>query len=179
MNIIQFAFDMADAVGQFVQNAKRFFYNVMLFGYRCPKCNNSLIMIAEGICKCNLCEFEFDPTVQFQRCSNCGGKPVLKVRCYSCTNCGSDIRSKFLFDGLIFEKEYFKAKMDESRKRKKEQRERVREMLAESRSAELPLQAVDIGYNTLVLVTACIFAWSLKCYNNLCKTGCSSPIFRR
>ena len=138
---------MADAVGLFVQKAKRFFYNVMLFGYRCPKCNNSLIMAAEGVCKCGSCEFEFDPTVQFQRCSNCGGKPILRVRHYSCTNCGGDIRSKFLFDGLVFEKEYFKIRMAESRQRKKEQRERVRKMLAESRSNALPLQAVD--FNTV------------------------------
>ena len=147
MNIIQLAFDMADAVGLFVKKAKKFFYNVMLFEHRCPKCNNSLTMAAEGVCKCNSCEFEFDPTVQFQQCSNCGGKPILKVRRYSCTNCGSDIRSKFLFEGLVFEKEYFKAKMAESRQRKKEQRERVGQMLAESRSKALPLQAVD--FNTV------------------------------
>jgi len=145
MNIITLAFDMADAVGLFVQKAKSFFYNVMLFGYRCPKCNNSLTMVAEGMCKCNLCELEFDPTVQFQRCSNCGAKAVLKVRRYSCKNCGSDIRSKFLFDGLVFEKEYFKAKMAESRKHKKEQHKRVKEMLAKSRSNALPLQAVDFS----------------------------------
>ena len=136
---------MADAVGLFVQKAKKFFYNVMLFGHRCPKCNGSLAMIAEGVCRCNSCEFEFDPTVQFQRCLNCDGKPVLNVRRYSCENCGSDIRSKFLFDGLVFEKEYFKAKMAESRKRKKERCERVRKMLTESRSNELPMQAVDFN----------------------------------
>ena len=145
MNIIQLAFNMADAVGLFAQKAKRFFYNVMLFGYRCPKCNNSLAMAAEGVCKCNSCNYEFDPTVQFQRCSNCGGKPVLKVRRYSCKDCGSNIRSKFLFDGLVFEKEYFKAKMAESRQRKREQRERVREMLAESRSSKLPMEVIDLN----------------------------------
>jgi len=147
MNIIQLAFDMADAVGLFVKKAKKFFYHVMLFGHRCPKCNNSLTIAAEGVCKCNSCEFEFDPTVEFQQCSNCGGKPILKVRRYSCTNCGSDIESKFLFEGLVFEKEYFKAKMIESRQRKKEQRERIRQMFAESRSNALPLQAVD--FNTV------------------------------
>ena len=147
MNIIQLAFGMADAVGLFVQKAKRFFYNVMLFGYYCPKCNGSLFMVAEGVCKCNSCKFEFDPTVQFQQCSNCGGKPILKVRRYSCKNCSSDIRSKFLFDSLVFEKEYFKAKMAESRQRKKEKREQVRIMLAKSRSNALPLHAVD--FNTV------------------------------
>jgi len=138
---------MTDAVTIFVQKAKIFFYNVMLFGYRCPKCNGSLAMKTGGICKCNSCQFEFDPTGQFQQCSNCGGKPVLKIRRYSCKDCGSDIRSKFLFDGLVFEKKYFKARMAESRQRKKEKREQVRIMLAKSRSNALPLQAVD--FNTV------------------------------
>ena len=144
MNIITLAFDMADAVGVFVQKAKRFFYSVVLFGCRCPKCNGSLVMAAEGQCKCTSCGIEFDPTVTFQSCSACGGVPVLRVRRYQCKNCGSDIGSKFLFDGLVFEAEYFRQKIAESRQRKKEQRERVRQMLEESRSADLPLGAVDL-----------------------------------
>jgi len=147
MNIIQLAFNMTDTVGLLVQKAKKFFYNVMLFGYRCPKCNGSLAMIAEGVCKCNSCELEFDPTVEFQQCSNCGGKPVLKVRRYCCKDCGSDIRSKFLFNGLVFDRQYFKTRMAKSRQRKKEQRERVRQMPAESRSSKLPMEAVD--FNTV------------------------------
>lgn len=145
MDIIALAFDMVAAVAVFVQKAKKFFYHVMLFGYRCPKCNGSLAMVAEGICKCNSCEFEFDPTVEFQRCSDCGGILVLRVRRYYCKDCGSELNSKFLFDGLVFEKEYFKAKMTESRQRKKEQRERVRQMLAESRSSILSMAAVDFN----------------------------------
>ena len=145
MNIIKLAFNMADAVTIFVKKAKKFFYHVMLFGYRCPKCNSLLAMAAEGICKCNSCEIEFDPTVEFQRCSTCGGVPVLRVRRYYCKDCGIELRSKFLFDGLVFEKEYFRAKMTESRQRKKEQRERVRQMLAQSRSEMLPLEAMDLN----------------------------------
>ncbi|HCO92487.1 MAG TPA: hypothetical protein DIU00_00810 [Phycisphaerales bacterium] len=38
MNIITPAFDMAKAVEVFMQKAKRFFYSVILFGHRCPKC---------------------------------------------------------------------------------------------------------------------------------------------
>ena len=145
MNIIQLAFDMADAVGLFVQKAKKFYYNVMLFGYRCPKCSGDLTMAAEGLCRCNSCKCEFDPTVQFQRCSSCGGLPVLRVRRYCCNSCGSDIRSKFLFDGLVFDRQYFKVRMAESRQRKKERIERVREMLAQSRSDTLPLEAMDLN----------------------------------
>ena len=144
MNIIDRAFDMAKAVEDFVQKAKRFFYCVMLAGHRCPKCNGSLEIVAEGRCKCSSCGSEFDPTEMFQRCSDCGGAPVLRVRRYQCEDCGSDIRSKFVFDGLIFDAEYFRQKVAESRQRKKEQRERVRKMLAECRSDDLPLEAVDL-----------------------------------
>ena len=145
MNIIKLAFEMATAVQNFFGKARRFYYLVMLFGHRCPKCNRALTMVAEGMCKCNSCELEFDPTVEFQRCSKCGGKPVLRVRRYYCKDCGSEVISKFLFDTLPFEREYFKAKMAESRQRKKEQTERVRKMLAESRSVDLPLQLADLN----------------------------------
>ena len=144
MNIITLAFDMAKAVEVFIRKAKRFFYSVVLFGYRCPKCNGSLVMAGEGQCECASCGDDFDPTVTFQSCSECGGVPVLRVRRYQCRSCGSDISSKFLFDGLVFEADYFKQKVAESRQRKKEQRERVRQMLEESRSADLPLGAVDL-----------------------------------
>lgn len=144
MNIIALAFDMANAVGLFVQKAKKYFYHVMLFGHRCPKCNSSLHMRAEGMCRCNLCKFEFDPTIEFQNCSTCGGVPVLQVRRYVCKQCCSDITSKFLFDGLVFDRSYFKQRMADSRQRRKERREHVRKMLAECRSDALPLKEVDL-----------------------------------
>jgi len=145
MNIRALAFDMIRTVELFLGKAKAFFYSVMLLGYRCPKCNGSLIMVSEGKCLCASCSKEFDPTVSFQRCSICGGVPLLKVRRYECKNCGSDIQSRFLFDGLAFDFNYFRQKMLESRQRKAERRERVRQMLAESRSADLPLGAVDLA----------------------------------
>jgi hypothetical protein len=145
MNIITLAFDMAKAVEVFMGKARKFFYSVMVCGHRCPKCNGQLIMASEGKCQCVSCKKKFDPTVAFQRCSECGGVPVIKVRRYECKDCDSDIQSKFLFDGLAFDADYFKQKMVESRQRKTEQRERVRQMLAESRSADLPLGAVDLA----------------------------------
>jgi len=145
MSIIDLAFDIAKAVERFVEKAKRFFYSVMLLGYRCPECSGWLEMAGEGKCKCTSCGNQFDPTIAFQRCSACGGVPLLMVSRYQCKNCHSDIRSKFLFDGLVFDTEYFRQKVAESRQRKKEQRERVREMLAESRSADLPPGAVDLA----------------------------------
>ena len=144
MNIIKLAFGMSAAVEKFLTKAKRFYYLVMLFGFRCPKCNGSLAMIAEGRCRCNKCSYEFDPTVVFQRCLKCGGTAILRVRRYQCKDCGEEITSRFLFDGLIFNAEYFKVKMAESRQHRKEQKERVKKMLAECRSDTLPLQATDL-----------------------------------
>ncbi len=144
MDIIRLAFDMTAAVQEFVEKVRRFYYWAMLLGYRCPRCNGSLVMVAEGRCKCNHCQNELDPTVTFQRCSVCGGIPILRIRRYLCKDCGGDITSKFLFDGTVFNPDYFRQKMSESRQRKKQQRERVRQMLAESRSANLQLPQVDL-----------------------------------
>ena len=144
MNIRSLAFDMAKAVEAFMHKAKRFFYSVMLFSNRCPECSGILVMHTEGRCRCVSCGKELDPTVAFQRCSECGGIPMLRLRRYQCKKCGSDIQSRFLFDGLAFDADYFKQKMIESRQRKAEQRERVRQILTESRSSDLPLGAVDL-----------------------------------
>lgn len=145
MNIIALSFDMAQAVEGFVQRVRRFFYSVILLCHRCPYCNGSVQMAGEGRCQCSGCGSVFDPTVQFQRCSACGGMPVLKVRRYECSECGQEIISRFLFDGLVFDGEYFRQRMAESRQRKEDQRERIRQMLAEGRSGDLALEATDLA----------------------------------
>ena len=145
MNIITVAFDMYATVERFVTKAQRFYYLVMLFGCRCPKCEASLSMVAEGVCRCSSCGYEFDPTVEFQRCSTCGGIPVLRVRRYQCRKCGSDIISTFLFKGVVFNAGYFRQRMAESRQRKKEQKQRVQEMLTQCRSEPLTLDAPDLN----------------------------------
>jgi hypothetical protein len=145
MNILTLSFDMATAVQQLFAKAKRFYYLVMLFGHRCPKCNGSLTMVAEGRCMCESCKYDFDPTVEFQRCSSCGGIPALRVSRYQCGKCGCDIKSTFLFDGLIFDSRYFCRKMAESRQRKKELKQRVQEMLVQCRSEPLTLDAPDLN----------------------------------
>jgi len=144
MNIIELAFNMFKAVAGFVHRARMFFYSVMLLGYRCLGCNGQLSMVTEGKCKCDSCGEELDPTVIFQRCLKCGGTPILRIRRYRCKDCGKEITSRFLFDGLIFNAEYFKAKMAESRQRKKALKERVKQMLAECRSEALPLEYADL-----------------------------------
>ncbi|RKY10026.1 MAG: hypothetical protein DRP56_01820 [Planctomycetota bacterium] len=108
MNIIAFACEMELTVEAFIQKARRFFYSVMLMGYACPKCKGSLTMAAEGKCKCKACSYELDPTIEFQRCPECGGKLILLIRKYHCQHCATEIQSRFLFDGLVFNPEYFK-----------------------------------------------------------------------
>ncbi len=70
---------------------------------------------------------------------------MVRVRRYQCRDCCADIESRFLFDGLVFDADYFRAKMAESRQRKQEQRDRVRQMLAESRSGNLVLEHADLS----------------------------------
>ena len=144
MNIIRRAVEMLGAVQDFFGRARKFYYKVVLLGHRCGSCNGKLLMTAESQCLCQKCKLEHDPTVEFQRCSVCGGVPVLRVRRYYCGDCGSEVNSRFLFETLSFERDYFKAKMAQSRQRKKEQLQQVREMLAQSRSQALTLGAVDL-----------------------------------
>jgi len=145
MDIIRQAFRLMEAVTGFAGRAKRFYYAIMLLGHVCPKCDGKLVMVAEGRCKCRACRYEFDPTAAFQKCSLCGGTPKLQLRRYQCGKCGCDITSRFLFEGLVFNSEYFREKMCESRKRKKERLEHVRKMLAECRSSPVDMRCIDLS----------------------------------
>jgi len=135
---------LAEAVAALVARARRFFYAVSLCGYCCPRCGAPLQMEQDGRCECRGCGLRFDPTVAFQCCSSCGGKPCLQVRRYVCGVCGTEVVSRFLFTGLVFDADYFQQKMAEHRERKRKQRERVCQMLAESRSENLSPPAADL-----------------------------------
>jgi hypothetical protein len=144
-DFIERAFALTEAVSRLKERSRVFFYQVMLSGYACLRCDGSLEMQSEGSCRCASCRSQFDPTITFQRCDACGGKLELQVRRYRCCECGVDVRSRFLFDGLVFDVDYFRQKMVESRQRKAEQCERVRQMLAESRSGTVQLPVADLN----------------------------------
>jgi hypothetical protein len=144
LDIVGQAFCMVGLVQKFTENARLFYYAVMLSGYACPECGGFLEMLVEGRCGCRRCGRDLDPTLAFQRCSHCGGSLQLHVRRYECRGCKEDVPSRFLFDGLVFNAEYFRQKMAESRKHRRELRERVRQMLAESRSAVLETPAIEL-----------------------------------
>jgi len=144
MNIRLEAFRVAEVVARFVERARAFFYDAALCGRRCPRCGSSVAMTGEGKAKCTLRGHRLDPTVAFQPCPSCGGPAKLRVRRYQCQSCDEPITSRFLFDGLIFDAAYFRRKMAEHRQRDRERRERVRQVLAMSRSDPVPAQAVDL-----------------------------------
>lgn len=135
--MIRLAFQLASRVQAFWERVRAFYYEVMLSEHRCPTCNGRLVMTKESRCRCEACGRELDPTVAFQQCASCGGRPALNIRRYACSECGADLASRFVFEGLVFDAEYFREKMAEHRERKREQRERVRQMLAASRSESI------------------------------------------
>jgi rubredoxin len=152
-DIIVLAFAVAEAAAQLVARVREFYYAVILSSHVCPGCASHLHMVREGHCRCESCGHTFDPTITFQVCSNCGGTPRLRVRRYECRRCGTEITSRFLFDGLVFDAEYFRTKMAESRQRRRERRDDIRQMLAESRSGALEPGPVSLdGLPDLVAV---------------------------
>jgi hypothetical protein len=154
--IIERAFGLVRAVAAYAARVRAFFYAVVLSDRFCLDCGGSLVMEVEGRCRCRSCGSAFDPTVAYQRCPACGGSPRLRVRRYACSLCGAEVVSRFLFDGLVFDSEYFRQKMAESRRRQQEVRERVRQMLAESRSGtvELPPADLDVASDLLAALQA-------------------------
>ena len=145
MDIIELAYRVVARVSRYADQARRFFYQVVLSDHACSKCGGQIGMTRDGWCQCSNCGDEFDPTLAFQTCLDCGGKPKLAVRRYQCVRCGKDIASRFMFDGLVFDAAYFRRKMAEHRQEKKRQEERVRKMLADSRSSDLDPLPADLG----------------------------------
>jgi len=133
---------LSSSIAGFKQRVRRFFYEVVLCRHRCPVCDATVMMIREGRCRCESCQRTFDPTVAFQRCSSCGGVPRLRIRRYMCEHCGTEVVSRFLFDGLVFDAEYFRRKMAEHRQRQRQLR--GREIVPMSRSDDVEPAVADL-----------------------------------
>jgi len=136
-DIVRLGFAVAAASAQLVSHARSFYYAVVLSGHACPGCGGHLGMLREGLCTCAACARTFDPTVAFQACASCGGAPRVRIRRYACSRCGTEITSRFLFDGLVFDAAYFRAKMAASRARRQQRRRAVQTLLAGTRSGAL------------------------------------------
>lgn len=144
IDIISQANTMSCAVKIFVSHARSYYYQVMLSGFECPDCHGKLTMVSDGKCRCLDCRREFDPTIAFQRCS-CGGKVALKICRYQCRKCGQIVQSRFVFDGMVFDKEYFRQKMQQSRENKKQARQQIIENVLENRSDPLETDYIDFS----------------------------------
>lgn len=139
------ALELSERVSRWTEEARGFFYSVVLCGHVCPDCGGALVMVRESLCRCEKCSGNFDPTIRFQRCTSCGGQLVVCIRRYQCRQCAAEVPSRFLFDGCVFDSEYFRRRVAESRQRREESRERVREMLAASRSRDLVPPPADLA----------------------------------
>ena len=122
----------------FKDQARQFYFEVILSSFSCPVCDGRLHMTGTSKCTCG-CGKILDPTLAFQKSSCCSERLVRKTFHYVCSHCHKSVPSRFLFDERIFDKTYFQEMMRESRQRSKKKREMVKQLLADSRSGVLDL----------------------------------------
>ena len=115
------------------KGVKQFYFEVILSTVKCPLCNGRLEMVGQSECAC-LCGNTLDPTIEFQISPCCSARLIRKTFHYACSSCNNSVPSRFLFDERVFDAQYFREMMQESRQRKKAKREEIRRLLAESRS---------------------------------------------
>ena len=140
--LIRGAFVLQRRVETFRCHARELLYAVMLFRRKCPQCGAMhLNMLRDSWCRCRSCGTEFDPTLAFESCRDCGSPLEKKIYHYWCPVCRSAVTSPYCFDARVFDASYFRDMMRDSRQRKEQQREAVRQLLAESRS---PDSCVDL-----------------------------------
>jgi hypothetical protein len=122
-------------VADYRDHARSLFYAVMLFQRECPSCGHTaLAMTSDSHSQCRHCQVECDPTVAFQTCPDCEQKLILKTHHYWCSRCRRPVRSLFCFDERVFNNDYFREMMRESRQRKREEVETLRQQLLGTRS---------------------------------------------
>ena len=117
---------------------KEFYFEVLLSQYCCPKCGGPLRMVGQSECSC-LCGHRFDPTLAFQVSLCCMKTLTRKTFHYVCSSCHKIVPSRFIFDERLFDAEYFREMMQDSRRRAMVKKEEIRRILAESRSGGLML----------------------------------------
>ena len=130
--------DILQHVYDYREHVKAFYFEVMLSPYACPKCGGALRMTAQSECSC-YCGNVIDPTVAFQVSLCCQARLWRNTCHYTCSRCHKMVPSRFLFDERLFDKEYFRAMMQESRQRTASRKEEIRRLLADSRSGAVTL----------------------------------------
>jgi hypothetical protein len=127
-----------DRIAQLKQKTKRFYFQVLLSQYNCPKCVGNLTMTDQSKCRCS-CGNIFDPTLAFQKSACCGASLVRRTFHYACSRCKRTNPSRFLFDERLFDRQYFSKMMKVSRAKARKKKEEMIKLIAEARSRELPL----------------------------------------
>lgn len=163
--LLEMVSDLSDRIAVFSGKVRAFFYVVVLSGYSCLVCGGELDMIREGLCRCQGCRRQFDPTTEFQACPHCEGRLALRIRRYQCTRCAKDVASGFLFDGRAFDAQYFRQKMAECRERGRQRRQHRRWECTMPHSEGIRPEAIDLSS----------VSGLLDALNNL--TGQASPEF--
>ena len=136
--LIRRIFGVIGRVKSFKEQARQFYFEVILSSYSCPVCGGLLQMTDTSECSCS-CGKILDPTLTFQKSSCCSAKLTRKTFHYICSCCHKTVPSRFLFDEKIFDKQYFREMMRESRERSKSKKEQLKRLLADSRSNALTI----------------------------------------
>ena len=138
-------------VAALIEEARSLFYEVMLFLKPCPGCGEpSMTMVEDGQALCPICGQRCDPTLAFQSCPDCDGSLVRQVYHYVCSACRRPVRSHYCFEEKVFDAEYFRAHMAESRERKRRKAAMIQAVLSNSRSpifsqSDPPPSAIPTG----------------------------------
>lgn len=125
-------------INAFREKARKYYFEVLLSLYKCPRCQNRIIFCNGTQVQCS-CGFRFDPTMEFQTSDCCGAKLLRKRLHYICSKCHKIVPSIFLFDERLYDREYFLDKMRQLRERRRWERFEKAQMLLIARSNSLNL----------------------------------------
>ena len=89
-----------DRLFRFKEQAKSYYFEVMLSRHACPKCGGGLAMTGVSECSCEG-GHSFDPTVDFQRSDCCNAALSRRTSHYVCSRCSRVVPSRFLFDERV------------------------------------------------------------------------------
>lgn len=95
-------------------------------------------MTGTSQCMCG-CGQVIDPTLMFQKSPCCDARLAKKTFHYACSRCSKTVNSRFIFDEKVFDNNYFREMMRQSRQRKRQKREAIKQLLAASRPDPLNL----------------------------------------
>lgn len=147
--MLQDTFLMEERVTGLLERVRWLCYAVALFQKECPECGStSLDMLRDSWCRCRVCGHECDPTLLFQTCPECDSRLTKRIYHYWCPRCRHTVRSSYCFEARVFDADYFREMMRESRARKEAKIEELRALLAGSRSSPLlPDCPMDTGFS--------------------------------